>query len=196
MICGRRLSAMSNILQLINIPSLNFILQSAVNAVRADEYYASRLSFYIKDINTIQSNSVDTLDCFTLRYRIGWPLNLILTEEVMDDYSCIFNFVLQLRLAAWVLQDIYVDLKDRSAEWHLIQIARHSVCHFVQALQNYVMNQLLTLCWDEFLSDLQKNARSLVNLFIQFLKNVFSFKFNSGLIGMFVFFPNNLFVEF
>jgi len=155
---------MSNLLQLINIPSLNFILQSALNAVQADEYYASRLSFYIKDINTVQSNSVDTLDCFTLRYRIGWPLNLILTEEVMDDYSCIFNFVLQLRLAAWVLQDIYIDLKDRSAEWHLIQIARHSVCHFVQALQNYVMNQLLTLCWNEFLTDLQKNARSLVNL--------------------------------
>ena len=155
---------MSNLLQLINIPSLNFILQSALNAVQADEYYASRLSFYIKDINTVQSNSVDTLYCFTLRYRIGWPLNLILTEEVMDDYSCIFNFVLQLRLAAWVLQDIYIDLKDRSAEWHLIQIARHFVCHFVQALQNYVMNQLLTLCWNEFLTDLQKNARSLVNL--------------------------------
>ena len=164
---GRRLSHLTHIHQLINIPSMNFILQSALNAVHADEYYASRLSFYIKEAAGNVSNSqLEALECFTLRYRVGWPLNLVLTEEVMDDYSQIFSFVLQLRLAAWALEDVYIHLmKDLPRRWHAVHIARHSIYHFVQSLQNYVMSQLLTLAWTEFLTELKKNARSLDDLY-------------------------------
>ncbi|XP_057366609.1 gamma-tubulin complex component 6-like [Daphnia carinata] len=165
---GRRLGQITHIHQLINIPSMNFILQSALNAIHADEYHASRLSFYIKEATgTISNSQLEALECFTLRYRVGWPLNLILTEEVMDDYSQIFSFVLQLRLAAWALEDVYVNLmRDPPSLWHSVHIARHSIYHFVQTLQNYVMNQLLTLAWSEFLTELKKNgARSLDDLY-------------------------------
>ena len=40
-----------------------------------------------------------------------------------------------------------------------------SIYHFVQSLQNYVMSQLLTLAWTEFLTELKKNARSLDDLY-------------------------------
>uniref|UniRef100_A0A0N8BFW3 Gamma-tubulin complex component n=1 Tax=Daphnia magna TaxID=35525 RepID=A0A0N8BFW3_9CRUS len=167
---GRRLGQITHIHQLINIPSMNFILQSALNAIHADEYHASHLSFYIKEATgtgTLSNFKLEALECFTLRYRVGWPLNLILTEEVMDDYSQIFSFVLQLRLAAWALEDVYVNLmRDPPSRWHSVHIARHSIYHFVQTLQNYVMNQLLTLAWSEFLTELKKNgARSLDDLY-------------------------------
>lgn len=165
---GRRLGHITHIHQLINIPSMNFILQSALNAIHADEYHASRLSFYIKEATgTISNSQLEALECFTLRYRVGWPLNLILTEEVMDDYSQIFSFVLQLRLAAWALEDVYINLmRDLPSRWHSVHIARHSIYHFVQTLQNYVMSQLLTLAWSEFLTELKKNgARSLDELY-------------------------------
>ena len=165
---GRRLGQITQIRQLINVPSMNFILQSALNSVHADEYHASRLSFYIKEATGTVSNShLEALECFTLRYRVGWPLNIILTEEVMDDYSQIFSFVLQLRLAAWALEDVYINLmRDLPSRWHLVHIARHSIYHFVQTLQNYVMSQLLTLAWSEFLAELKKyGARSLDDLY-------------------------------
>lgn len=164
---GRRLGHLTHVHQLINVPSMNFILQSALNAVHADDYHASRLSFYIKEASGNVSNSqLEALECFTLRYRVGWPLNLILTEEVMDDYSQIFSFVLQLRLAAWALEDVYIHLmKDISCRWHAVHIARHSLYHFVQSMQNYVMSQLLTLAWTEFLAELKKNAQSLDDLY-------------------------------
>lgn len=163
---GRRLGHLTHITQLINIPSMNFILQSALNAVHADEYHASRLSFYIKEATGAVSNSqLEALECFTLRYRVGWPLNLILTEEVMDDYSQIFSFVLQLRLAAWALEDVYIHLKNFPCRWHAVHIARYSLYHFVQSMQNYVMSQLLTLAWTEFLAELKKNAHSLDDLY-------------------------------
>lgn len=164
---GRRLGHLTHVHQLINVPSMNFILQSALNAVHADEYHASRLSFYIKEATGNVSNSqLEALECFTLRYRVGWPLNLILTEEVMDDYSQIFSFVLQLRLAAWALEDVYIHLmKDFPCRWHAVHIARHSLYHFVQSMQNYVMSQLLTLAWTEFLAELKKNAQSLDDLY-------------------------------
>lgn len=165
---GRRLGQITRIQQLINVPSMNFILQSALNSVQANEYYASRLSFYTKEATGSVSNSqLEALECFTLRYRVRWPLNLILTEEVMDDYSQIFSFVLQLRLAAWALEDVHVNLmRDLPRRWHAVHIARHSIYHFVQTLQNYVMSQLLTLAWSEFLAELKKyGARSLDDLY-------------------------------
>ena len=167
---GQRLSHLTHIHQLINIPSMNFVLQSALNSIQADDYFASRLSFYVKETpgrpGSVSNSQLEALQCFTLRYRVGWPLNLILTEEVMDDYSQIFSFVLQLRLAAWALEDVYIDLmRDFPCQWHAVHIARHSIYHFVQSLQNYVMSQLLTLAWTEFLTELKKNARSLDDLY-------------------------------
>ncbi len=163
---GPHLGSITSLHQLVNIPAMNFILQSALNAVRADETYASHLSFYIKEIGPgVAANSVEALDCFTLRYRIGWPLNLILTDDIMDDYSLIFSFLLQLRLAAWAMEDVYVGLKELGRQWHAVQIARQSMHHFVQTLQHYVMNQLLNLSWREFIVDLQKNAASLDDLY-------------------------------
>ena len=167
---GRRLDRRTRIQDLINVPSMNFILQSAINAVRADEYYTSRLSFYVKDLspeNKTSVTSLQILDCFTLRYRIGWPLNLILSEAVMDDYGQIFSFVLQLRLAAWALEDVYVELKNRggSPHWHTWHSTRQSIYHFVHTLQSYVMSQLLTLAWSELTTDLKKRARSLDDLY-------------------------------
>ena len=163
---GPRLNHVTTLMKLINIPSMNFILQSALSSVRADESYANHLSFYIKEIGPrVATNSVEALDSFTLRYRIGWPLNLILTDEIMDDYSLIFSFLLQLRLAAWAMEDVYIGLKEVGPKWHAVQIARQSMYHFVQALQHYVMNQLLNLSWQEFVTDLEKNASSLDDLY-------------------------------
>jgi len=167
---GRRLDCRTRIHELINVPTMSFILQSAINSVKLDEYYTSRLSFYVKDLSPEIKTAVNTLqilDCFTLRYRIGWPLNLILTEAVMDDYGQIFSFVLQLRLAAWAVEDAYVALKDRgcSPHWHTWHLARHSIYHFVHTLQSYVMSQLLTLTWSELMTDLKKRAHSLDDLY-------------------------------
>jgi len=170
---GQRLGQLKHVHQLINIPSMNFILQSALHSVRADEYYASRLSFYIKEaaaaaVPTSLNHhiSMEALNSFTLRYRVGWPTNLVLTEEVMDDYSQIFSFILQLRLAAWSMEDVHLNLKGCvRQQWHSIHLARHSVYHFVQTLQSYVMNQLLTLSWQELLTELKKRARSLDDLY-------------------------------
>lgn len=167
---GHRLGQLKHVHQLINIPSMNFILQSALHAVRADEFFASRLSFYIKDLPVGHQHattvSMEALDSFTLRYRVGWPINIVLTEEVMDDYSQIFCFVLQLRLAAWSMEDVFVHLKSCvKSEWRSIHVTRHAIYHFVQTLQSYVMNQLLTLSWQELLSDLKKRAKSMDDLY-------------------------------
>ncbi len=73
---------------------------------------------------------------------------------------------LQLRLAAWSMEDVHLNLKGCvRQQWHSIHLARHSVYHFVQTLQSYVMNQLLTLSWQELLTELKKRARSLDDLY-------------------------------
>lgn len=85
--------------------------------MKADERYACHLSFYIKDSGSLRIESgglesmLRTMEMFTLRYRVQWPLNLVLTEQLMDDYSSIFTLLLQLRLACRALRDVYVRVK-------------------------------------------------------------------------------------
>lgn len=164
---GERLGQLTHAHQLVNVPSMNFILQTALNAVHADEHYASRLSFYIKETPGQHAKShFDVLDCFTLRYRVEWPLNLILTEEIMDSYSQIFSFILQVRLAAWSMQDVFASMMKLDPDnWIPVHGARHGIEFFVHTMQNYVMSQLLNLAWNDFVNELKKSARSLDDLY-------------------------------
>lgn len=164
---GQRLGQLTHAHQLVNVPSMSFVLQTALNAVHADEHYASRLSFYVKESPALQPKShFDVLDCFTLRYRVEWPLNLILTEEIMDSYSQIFSFVLQVRLAAWSMQDVFVQMmKLNSDAWLPIHGARQGIEFFVHTMLHYVMSQLLSLAWNDFVNELKKSARSLDDLY-------------------------------
>ncbi len=49
-----------------------------------------------------------------LGYRVQWPANIILTESMLDSYSQIFSFFLQLRKAIWGLEQVFFSLKGLS----------------------------------------------------------------------------------
>ncbi|XP_048659156.1 gamma-tubulin complex component 6 isoform X4 [Marmota marmota marmota] len=103
-------------------------------------------------------NAPDVLSCLELRYKVDWPLNIVITENCLSKYSGIFSFLLQLKLMMWTLKDICFHLKRTalvshaagSVQFRQLQLFKHEMQHFVKVTQGYIANQILHVSWCEF----------------------------------------------
>ncbi|XP_072769977.1 gamma-tubulin complex component 6-like [Nerophis lumbriciformis] len=51
------------------------------------------------------------LNCLELRYKVVWPLNIIITDSCINQYNRLFSFQLQLKHMVWSLRDVWFHLK-------------------------------------------------------------------------------------
>eukprot|EP00070_Physeter_catodon_P039688 XP_028346582.1 gamma-tubulin complex component 6 isoform X4 [Physeter catodon] len=107
---------------------------------------------------TFAPNAPDVLSCLELRYKVDWPLNIVVTEGCLSRYSGIFSFLLQLKLMMWTLKDVCFHLKRTarvshaagSVQFRQLQLFKHEMQHFVKVIQGYIANQILHVTWCEF----------------------------------------------
>ncbi|KOX79233.1 Gamma-tubulin complex component 6 [Melipona quadrifasciata] len=102
------------------------------------------------------------LDCLTLNYKINWPLNIIFDETVMQQYRKVFKFLITSGRVSWVLQeDFNIMKRERKAitseQYHKLQLYRHSMTQFMNALHNYLTCSVLHASWAEFEKDLEQS---------------------------------------
>ncbi|KAJ7329644.1 hypothetical protein JRQ81_015818 [Phrynocephalus forsythii] len=103
-------------------------------------------------------NAPDALNCLELRYKVDWPLNIVITENCMNKYNKIFSFLLQLKHMVWTLKDVWFHLKrtalvkhaSNSVQFRQLQLYKHEMQHFVKVIQGYIANQILHVTWCEF----------------------------------------------
>merc|ERR1719494_1212090 len=89
---------------------INKALQSSVYANVSE--HAQNIGFTLKWLPKIfKPNDVDTLDFLELRYRVEWPVNIVITENCVLKYNKVFSFMLRIKRIAWALQDIWFHLK-------------------------------------------------------------------------------------
>lgn len=74
-----------------------------------------------------QVSNPEVLECLSLNYKMSWPLNIILDEMSMLQYSKVFKFLLMVGRVMWVLQEDFHILKvERKAanykEYHAVRI--------------------------------------------------------------------------
>ncbi|XP_070558136.1 gamma-tubulin complex component 6-like [Ptychodera flava] len=160
--------------ELLSPLSLNSILAKALQAaVYGEMQFAENLSFALKWMPPIfKRNSIDTLDCLELRYKVDWPVNIVITESSIMKYNKVFSFILQIKRAAWILRDIYFHLKrsalvnhaGSSSQFRQLQLFRHEMQHFVHVLQGYMANQVVHVSWEEFQQHLKENVHNLDDL--------------------------------
>ncbi|KAG5274162.1 hypothetical protein AALO_G00159870 [Alosa alosa] len=104
----------------------------------------------------------DSLNCLELRYKVDWPLNIIISDSCMNKYNRLFSFLLQLKHMVWTLRDVWFQLKRTarvkgvagSVQFHQLQLYRHEMQHFVKVIQGYLANQILQVSWSEFTTKL------------------------------------------
>ncbi|XP_052495290.1 gamma-tubulin complex component 6 isoform X2 [Budorcas taxicolor] len=139
---------------------LNSVLSKALQySLHGDSPHAANLSFALKFLpETFAPNAPDVLSCLELRYKVDWPLNIVVTEGCLSRYGGIFSFLLQLKLMMWTLKDVCFHLKRTarvsqaagSAQFRQLQLFKHEMQHFVKVTQGYIANQILHVSWCEF----------------------------------------------
>ncbi|VFV33943.1 low quality protein: gamma-tubulin [Lynx pardinus] len=146
--------------ELLNPLVLNSVLSKALQySLHGDTPHAANLSFALKFLpEAFAPNAPDVLNCLELRYKVDWPLNIVVTESCLSRYSGIFSFLLQLKLMMWTLKDICFHLKRAalvsraagSVQFRQLQLFKHEMQHFVKVTQGYIANQILHVTWCEF----------------------------------------------
>ncbi|XP_074083307.1 gamma-tubulin complex component 6 [Macrotis lagotis] len=146
--------------ELLNPLVLNSFLTKALQySLHGDTKLAANLSFtlkYLPDVFT--ANAPDALSCLELRYKVDWPLNIVITESCLNKYNKIFSFLLQLKHMMWTLKDVCFHLKRTalvnhaasSVQFRQLQLFKHEMQHFVKVIQGYIANQILHVTWREF----------------------------------------------
>lgn len=143
---------------------LNSILNKALQySLHGDSQLASNLSFALKYIpEMFTTTAPDILSCLELRYKVSWPLNIVITDGCINKYNQIFSFLLQLKHMVWTLRDVWFHLKrtalvnqaSNSSQYRQLQLYRHEMQHFVKVIQGYIANQILHVTWAEFRNQL------------------------------------------
>uniref|UniRef100_Q96RT7-3 Isoform 3 of Gamma-tubulin complex component 6 n=1 Tax=Homo sapiens TaxID=9606 RepID=Q96RT7-3 len=135
--------------ELLNPLVLNSVLSKALQcSLHGDTPHASNLSLALKYLPEVFApNAPDVLSCLELRYKVDWPLNIVITEGCVSKYSGVFSFLLQLKLMMWALKDVCFHLKRTFRQ---LQLFKHEMQHFVKVIQGYIANQILHVTWCEF----------------------------------------------
>ncbi|XP_072829867.1 gamma-tubulin complex component 6 isoform X2 [Vicugna pacos] len=146
--------------ELLSPLALNAVLSKALQySLHGHTPHAANLSFALKFLpEAFAPNAPDVLSCLELRYKVDWPLNIVVTESCLSRYSGIFSFLLQLKLMMWTLKDICCHLKRTarvsqaagSVQFRQLQLFKHEMQHFVKVTQGYIANQILHVTWREF----------------------------------------------
>ncbi|XP_072290946.1 gamma-tubulin complex component 6 [Eucyclogobius newberryi] len=143
---------------------LNSILNKALQySLHGDTPLARNFTFALRFLpETFHPHAPDSLNCLELRYKVDWPLNIIITDSCMSKYNRLFSFLLQLKHMVWSLRDVWFHLKrtalvkgaGRSVQFRQLQLYRHEMQHFVKVIQGYIANQILLVSWTEFVTKL------------------------------------------
>lgn len=143
---------------------LNSILSKALQySLHGDTPLAGNFTFALRFFpETFHPHAPDSLNCLELRYKVDWPLNIIITDSCMNKYNRLFSFLLQLKHMVWSLRDVWFHLKrtalvkgaGRSVQFRQLQLYRHEMQHFVKVIQGYIANQILQVSWSEFTAKL------------------------------------------
>ncbi|KAM6961186.1 gamma-tubulin complex component 6 [Aplochiton taeniatus] len=143
---------------------LNSILSKALQySLHGDSALAANFTFALRFFpETFHPHAPDSLNCLELRYKVNWPLNIIITDSCMNKYNRLFSFLLQLKHMVWSLRDVWFHLKRtalvkgaaQSVQFRQLQLYRHEMQHFVKVIQGYIANQILQVSWSEFTAKL------------------------------------------
>ncbi|RDD47083.1 Gamma-tubulin complex component 6 [Trichoplax sp. H2] len=156
------------------VTELTEILNTAISqsGFKEIELISRNTTLVMKPMTEVfQSTSIHALNFLDLKYKVPWPCNIIITDSCLTVYSKIWSFLLQLKRVAWALRDCWLRLKCAlhgrqvgSFQYSRLQHFRYEMLHFVNVIQSYFENQIITVCWEEFKQCVAK-ARNLDELY-------------------------------
>ncbi|EAA05519.4 AGAP010956-PA, partial [Anopheles gambiae str. PEST] len=163
--------------ELLNYQTLHSILDGALYSSNAGtDRNADRLSFIVCQVpEKFDLYSPNVFSMLNLSYRVEWPLNLIFSNETIEQYTNVFKYLVKVRRVSYVLEDSFQLLKEasrrlgkpllHSPQYARVQLIRHKLSHLVNALKNYITSSALHASWETFREDLQDATETMEDLF-------------------------------
>jgi len=147
------------------------------------------------DVRLLDSSEGDLgWDIFSLDYRVDAPINAIFTEDVMQQYLRLFNFLWRLKRmefslsATWSRQNnvrhtsfLWLRLQGESGAtswkrdpYHKLYIMRNEMHHLISNINYYIMFEVLESAWVELEADFRAapDMDELVNAHGKYLDKV------------------------
>ena len=90
----------------------NFSVRIDQNKEKARQTVANKHMKSVSNFSiSYQKQILIFLNCLELKYKLEWPLNLIITDKCMRSYNQLFEFLLQIKLVLTALNSIWNSLK-------------------------------------------------------------------------------------
>lgn len=147
--------------------------------------FAESLILNCEDIpESFDLMNINALSIFTLKCKVDWPLNLVISVETMAKYTQIFSHLLKLRHVNFMLERAYQHLQELgklhgkalhvAPQYRHLQMIRHKLSHFVITLQNHLDTNALQGTWETF-NDKLRSVDSVEGLYmrhVEYLKHI------------------------
>ncbi|GIY26636.1 gamma-tubulin complex component 5 [Caerostris extrusa] len=142
----------------------SFLYSALQNAIFEDKENSERLCIFLNienpDFNI--RHPLSHLSALKLSYKVDWPVSIMLGPQVQLEYSQIFSFLLQIKCAKYLLDNLYCTslckkypqnqtqlmkalLKTkfpREQKIHGMYILRMRLMFFVNGFHNYIMTSV------------------------------------------------------
>jgi len=108
----------------------------------------------------------------SLSYRVAWPCNIVLSQDVLSKYSSVLELMMTIRTCLvsleldWANQNLGLrkNKKKSDSHQHRLNIIRHEMLNFVRNLHSYVTAQVLEVSWMEFQDNLCRKVTNVDDL--------------------------------
>lgn len=135
----------------INPYDLTSVLEEVLSDEWRDSSSHNHWSITVEDHCT--SQVLKAVDRTVLNYSIDWPVNMVLTDEVLAKYNGIFRFQLKLKWALWSLDNLkFDDLEGNNNEMNdmlhhfyarRLESLRFWLLHAIGSIHTYLSGQVL-----------------------------------------------------
>ncbi|PRD26433.1 UNVERIFIED_CONTAM: Gamma-tubulin complex component 5 [Trichonephila clavipes] len=157
-----------------------FFLYSALqNAISEDEKNSEKLCIFLDSHNSEINftEQLTHLNALQLSYEVSWPVSIMLGPRVQTEYCQIFSFLLQIKGAKYLLDNLYCTSRSekpnkysklvtalqqtklpRQQKVHGMYIFRLKLMFFVNGFHNYIMTRILHSFGIEFMEALENSC--------------------------------------
>lgn len=110
-------------------------------------------------------NTIHSFDHIVLRYRVQYPLNIILTPTTMDKYSQVHSLLLKLKIVDLALHEVWSNLKvhskrTMSQQMRYLHMFRQEVQHFVNVFKIFIFVEVVESSFSNFVNELLREKTS------------------------------------
>lgn len=149
-----------------------------------DEYgEIFRIALKKNNLYKMQFKTVEDLDFLLIQYKLKGPLELVISQDVIDQYCKAFCCLLRVKYVTSVLSNIKIFRVPASHVYHRkIHLLRQKMQHFLDIYQGYIASELHGSSWKYLTKNINKatSIEDIIDIHKKYLEMIMTRCFLTG----------------